>query len=304
MQPPRVESNPAPDATAIERRLVAIEQTLSRTSIDARLAEIQAAVNKLSPPSLFTTALPALTGLLGVFIGGIINERLQKARLNQEATLAASKAQQDRELSEKQAKLQIGSAVIDWKLKQLSQLYGPLRALLGQSLGLYREMNEALVAARADKFRFIEGGTDPDKKQFQIQTPPGNWTRFRTVIHIFEVYRQGFGVEAYFDEIVSIGGQMVKIIKEHAGYARPQEKDLMGVFGKYLSHFAVLKAVHEAAKARAVTQGDGAEASATVTPPPQVNLSAAFPEVIHKLIDQGFEGLTTDIEQWHQKAVT
>jgi hypothetical protein len=306
--PSRVQPNPAPELTVIENRLAAIEQTLSRTNIDARLAEIQAAVNKLSPPSLLTTLMPALiaalAGLTGVFIGSIGNERLQKARLGQEAILANSKAQQERELSEKQAKLQIGSAVIDWKLKQLSLLYGPLRALLGQSLGLYREMNEALVAAHADKFRFIESGTDPDKKQFQIQTSPGNWTRFRTVIHIFEVYGHGFGVETYFDEIVSIGAQMVKIIQEHAGYARAQEKDLMGVFGKYLAHFAVLKAVHEAAKAKAAAEkAAGTGEPSTFAPPLQVNLSAVFPEVIHTLINQGFDALTADIEQWHQKAV-
>jgi hypothetical protein len=90
------------------------------------------------------TVIAALAGLAGVFIGSIGGERLQKARLTQEAALASAKAQQERNLSEKQAKLQIGSAVIDWELKQLSLLYSPVHALLGQSFGLYREMNEAL----------------------------------------------------------------------------------------------------------------------------------------------------------------
>jgi hypothetical protein len=193
--------------------------------------------------------------------------------------------------------------VVESKLKQLSLLYGPLRALLGQSFGLYREMN-AILLTHPDKFRLLPTGTDPDAKEFQIETSPGNWTRFRTVIHIFNVYGQGLGVDTYFDEIVSIGAQMVKIIQENAGYARPQERDLMVVFGRYLAHFAVLKAVHDAAKANVGTgQAGGAARSATVTPLLQVNVSAAFPEVIHTLINQGFDALTTDIEQWHQKAV-
>jgi len=290
VQPPgsRTPSNPPPELTAIEGRLAAIEQTLNRTSIDARLADIRDAVDKLKPPSFLTTILPsgiaALAGLLGVLAGGLLNGRLQKA------------------LSDKQAKLQIGSAVIDWKLKQLSLLYGPLRALLGQSFGLYREMNTILLT-RTDKFRYNPTGTDPDKKEFEVETSPGNWTRFRTVIHILEVYGKGFGVDTYFDEIVSIGSQMVKIIQEHAGYARPEEKDLMGVFGKYLAHYAVLKAVHEAAKANVAGQPGGTAGPATPTPPLQVNVSAAFPEVIHTLINQGFDALASDIEQWHQKAV-
>jgi hypothetical protein len=44
--------------------------------------------------------------------------------------LKAKKAAQDLALSHRQAKLEIGSAVVDWEIKQLSLLYGPLRALL------------------------------------------------------------------------------------------------------------------------------------------------------------------------------
>lgn len=306
----RTQPAPAAELTAIEARLTAIEQTLSRTSIDSRLTEIREAVDKLKPSSLFTIVLPsliaALAGLAGVLIGSYGNERLQKVRLAQEAVLANAKAQQERDLSERQAKFEIGTAVIDWELKQLSLLYGPLRALLGQSFGLYREMNEVLLAHK-DKFRLIPipTATDPDRKEFQIQASPGNWTRFRTVIHISEVYGHGFGVDTYFDEIVSIGAQMVKIIQQHAGYARAQEKDLMGVFAKYLAHFAVLKAVHKAAIGKSGPErANGSPSAPTPTPALQVNLSAVFPEVIHDLINQGFEALTVDIDQWHQKAVT
>lgn len=86
-----------------------------------------------------------------MLLGGILNERLQRRRLvqeihlanskaDQEKQLAADKARQEREFSEKQSQLQIGHAVVEWELKQLSLLYGPVRALLGQSFGLYRQM--------------------------------------------------------------------------------------------------------------------------------------------------------------------
>jgi hypothetical protein len=289
----------------VDKRLAEIEQTLSRSSVETRLAAIEDKIADLKHSSLLSTMLPsiiaALAGLLGVLIGGISNERLQRGRLRQEEAAATAKAQQERELSQKQAKLQIGNAVVEWQLKQLSLLYGPLRALLGQSFGLYREMNNVLLT-HADHFRLASpaDATDPDKKVFQIKTSSGEWRRYRTVIDISQVYGQGFGVEAYFDEIVSIGARIMSIIEQHAGYARPEQKNLMEMFAKYLAHFAVLKSVHEEAKGKLSpkSEGEGKRTAGFV-----VNLSAAFPEDIHKLIDEGFVAITGEIEQWRQKAV-
>jgi hypothetical protein len=308
------EPNAAAQLAAINGRLAAMEQALKPNSVDARLAVIEQLIREMKPSSPFTIALPwviaFLGGLIGVVIGGFISQRLQGARLKQEAKiaddkaahekeLATAQAQQDRDLSEKQAKLQIGTAVIDWELKQLSLLYGPLRALLGQSRALYGEMNRVLLK-HTDLFRTTDGADGPE---FQIQTSPGEWTRFRTVIHIFEVYGKGFGVETYFDEIVLIGAQMVKIIQQNAGYARAEEKELMVIFGKYLAHFAVLKSMHEAARAKLnPSSPDAGSGAATQSPAPEVNISAAFPDVIHVLINQGFEAITADIEHWRNRA--
>jgi hypothetical protein len=295
----------------IDGRLSAIEQTLKPSGTDAKLAVIEQLIRDIKPTSLVTTLMPSVIAFIGalggVLIGGYVNERLQRARLTQEAKiaddkathekeLASAKAKQDRELSEKQTKLQIGNAVIDWEIKQLSLLYGPLRALLGQSRALYAEMNAALVQ-QSPLFRLFGGEDGTKKPEFQIQTSSGEWRRFRTVIDIFEVYGQGYGVEVYFDEIVSIGAEMVKVIQQQAGYARAEEKEVIGVFGNYLAHFAVLKAMHEAAKARV-----GKDPSSKTVPAPSVNISAAFPEVIHVLINQGFNAISEDIEKWRQQA--
>jgi hypothetical protein len=125
------------DLGTIGGRLGSFEQTLNRTCIDSRLTEIEKSIHE-NKPSLLTTLLPSLIAfvgaLAGVLAGCLVNERIQKTRLENEARLdgekatldkelAESKARQERELSEKQAKLQIGSAVIDWEIKQSSQLY-------------------------------------------------------------------------------------------------------------------------------------------------------------------------------------
>jgi len=238
---------------------------------------------------LLPSVIAFFGALFGVYIGGRNAEKLQNARLKQDA-----------EAAEKKARLDIASAVVEFEIKQISLLYGPLRAFLGQSEALYREVNKVLLTTANSLFRVTEEAGE--RPEFQIQEAPGKWVRFRTVLHIFEVCGKGYEVEAYFDEIVAIGAEMVKIIHEQAGYARAEEKDLMTVFGKYLAHFAVLKAMHEAAKARVSPQIPPVQGSPVVPHTPGVNPSAAFPYTIHTLINQGFEAISSDIQQWRQRA--
>lgn len=330
-QPPAAAGD---EGAEVRRRLVAIEtlgDSVSKrlTTIEAQTTDVQQRIRTIDAtlagqkePTIFATLLPAfiaaVAAVLGVFLGGYINDRQQRERLKQEMAIADSKAehernlatgkaQQERELAAKQAKLQIGGAVVEWQLKQLSLLYGPMRALLGQSLGLYRQMNQALAQADSSRFKFADVAPDVDGKVFQIQTLPGTWERFRTVMHISEVYGRGFGVETYFDEIVSIGGRIEKIIQEHAGYARHEQKDLMNVFAQYLAHFAILKHLHEEAKAKR-TAGQVADKHPVALPEStpaklKVDVSAAFPQEIHVLVNQGFDAITKDIEEWRAKAI-
>jgi hypothetical protein len=216
-----------------------------------------------------------------------------------------------RELAERQSKLLIGNAVVEWQLKQLYLLYGPVRALLGQSFGLYRQMNKVLENADRERFRFVTvpdslGQNSEDGEQFQIRTPSHEWERFRMVMHINEVYGQGFGVETYFDEIVSIGTRIVTIIEQSAGYARPEEAQLMNVFARYLAHFAVLKHLHGIARAASAWERSRSLSSTNETDTFEnlkVDVSAVFPVELHDLINQGFNAITKDIGQWRARAL-
>lgn len=308
-------SDPSVQSLAgVERRLASIEKELSNSDVSSRLGVIESEIKALKHSSLLTTTLPsviaAVAALLGIAVGGFVQNHLQQARLDREEKAADLKAAQDRLLAEKQAKLQIGNAVVDWQLKQLSLLYGPLRALLGQSVGLYRQMNKLLVQAAPSRFRLLKVENTQEQngeygEEFQIQTAMG-WERFRTVMHIDEVYGQNYGVETYFDEIVAIGARTVRIIEQNAGYARPEEKELMDVFAKYLAHFAVLEHLHGLARKRLeyflhqtseiADQGSGLA-------PMKVDVSAVFPNELHGLMTAGFSALTEDIEQWRQKAL-
>lgn len=293
--------------TEVDRRLAAIEATTR--AAETNLASLASALVAQSKPSSLTTVMPAiiaaLAGLLGVGIGGFANYRVQQRQLDQQRVLADARATQDRELSESQSRLQIGTAVVEWQLRQLSLLYGPLRALLGQSFALYRQMNQALVRSAGDRFRFVEGDSGIDGQIFEIKLPAGQWERFRLVMHLAEVYGKGYGVETYVAEIVAIGARIEKIIQEHAGYGRPEQKELMSVLARYLAHFAVLKNVCDQART-SVARPDARD---TAGPSAglgtlRVDLSAVFPQEIHTLVNEGFEAISREVDSWRQKATT
>jgi hypothetical protein len=304
----------AQSLAGVEHRLDSIETRLTNSDVSDRLGKIEEELKKMKDSSLLTTVLPsvvaALAALAGIGVGALAQDRLQQARLDREEKTANKKAELDRTLAEKQAKLQIGNAVVDWQLKQLSLLYGPVRALLGQSFGLYRQMNKLLEQADPSRFRLLkvpnaQGQNAQHGEEFQIQTA-GGWERFRTVMHIDEVYGRNYGVETYFDEIVAIGARTVRIIEQNAGYARPEEKELMDVFAKYLAHFAVLRHLHGLARKRLERFLQKPSETANQDPglaPMKVDVSAVFPTELHGLITAGFSGLTEDIEQWRQKAL-
>ena len=316
----------ARSTASTQKKLDLIDQKLSNSQVPGQVSEVLRLVNEQKRSSLVATLLPAgiaaAAALGGILIGGILQDRMQRGRLAQEKAiadeksaheleLATAKASQERDLAEKQAKLQIGNAVVDWQLKQLFLLYGPLRAVLGQSAALYRQMNLVLTRADAGQFRLLDvmqasGPNALHGQEFQILID-GSWDRFRTVLHIERVYGRGYGVETYFDEIVTIGARIVSVIEENAGYARPDDDSLMEVFAKYLAHFAVLKHIHGLAKSKAERFSGGPDVEAPGEPLQGrllVDVSAAFPSKLHDLVNAGFSALSHDVEDWRQRAIT
>lgn len=191
-----------------------------------------------------------------------------------------------RRLNREQERAKVSSSYIEWQLKQLSELYGPLRALLGQSIAIYRQMNMVLIAADGKKFRLEpKPGADFDDAEFQIFLD-GKWERFRTVEHLPVVYKQNYGVEPYFDDVVKAGAAIAEMIRKSAGYVRQEDKELIKVMGTYLAHYGVLCRLHE----RAV-EGEKVKPTAADT-------KASFPHVIHELVDNGFNAINTQIMDW------
>jgi hypothetical protein len=189
-------------------------------------------------------------------------------------------------MSARDAQNEVANAYVEWQLRQLSELYGPLRALFGQSNEIYRQMNLALISADKCRFQLVDGD-DFDGKEFQIKLGE-NWTRFRTVQHLTEVYSRGYGVEPYFDDVVTIGERTADVIKQNAGYARSEDIDLLIYMGKYLGHFLVLKRLHERAKAGQEIVLNDADRAAT------------FPNQIQSFVADGFAAIHKQVMEWRK----
>lgn len=254
-----------------------------------RLATIEAAIQEVAkqtpaPPD-YTPALMSLGGtLFGVLVGGVISIWSQRREIAHQQALA-----------ERRARLEIANSFVQWQLKQLSELYGPLHALLRQSHALYRHMNKILIHSDNSKFQLRDepGSHDFDKQVFEIMVD-GQWTTFRTIMHIGDVYGRNYGIEKYFDEVIAIGARIVQIIREKAGYTRPEQADLIALFGKYLAHYSVLQGVH----AKMV----GSKSESVL--PMEVEESAVFPREIQGMVDIGYNAIILELNEWRTKAST
>lgn len=244
-------------------RLAAVESSIAKSADRA-----DAVAMRTSRFSLYTVLGTALLTAILTLVGQHLLMRHQ------------------RKMSARDSENEVANSYVDWQLKQLSELYGPLRALLGQSNEIYRQMNRALIGADKDRFRLVDGD-DFDGKEFQIKLDE-QWTRFRTVQHLPEVYGKMYGVEPYFDDVVAVGERMADVIREKAGYARSEDSDLLVYLGKYLGHFFVLKRLYERAKAGQEIVVNEADRAAT------------FPKKIQKLVCEGFAEINKQVMEWRK----
>jgi len=275
---------PPPGEALIAKRLDAI---------DAKLAE-----PKAKPPDYVPAFITFASGLIGAVLGAFIALMTQRRALAAQTQLTERSADHAKQLADAKSKLEIRNSFAQWQLKQLSDLYGPLHALLRQSNALYRLMNEALEKSAGAKFRIVQGepNDDFDGKVFQIHIN-GDWERFRTVMHIGQVYGEGYGIEAYFDELVAIGGRMARVIEEKAGFTRDDQKALIPLFGRYLAHYQVLLHLQRLAKARIEAKAKG-EKVADMT----VDSAAVFPQEIQRIVFDGYERLVDELNDWRALA--
>lgn len=279
-------SQPDPTAQAA-RALANVEASLSR--IEHRMP----AVWWTTPLTTFISVV--IGGLLSGCIAYAMQVRLQKHQGDQ----ASKRATLDEALADKKARHEVEQAKFEWHLRQLMELYGPLRALFDGSNEVYRRMNEVLISHDPRRYRDLtlsdQGeqpkSIDPDHRYFEtFDESIGEWRKFRTIIDWTSVYGRGLGVDGYFDRIVSIGDRISKLIEVKSGLVMPHHGDLLAAFGKYLAHFEVLRELH------AQSQPNTDDTSRTaIGAPMTVRVAAAFPNKIQELVTAGSDELLAEL---------
>lgn len=247
----------------------------SLTSVNAQLSALEASIIKASERADGDRARTAWFAIATVAISGILSLLAQWFLLRHQ-----------RSMNQEQSQAEVSNSYVEWQLQQLSELYGPLRALLGQSNAMYRQMNRALAEAAPKMFRLKkEEGADFDNEVFEIFFD-SQWTRFRTIKHIGEVYNKKYNVEPYFDDVVEVGERMANLIRNKAGYVQPSDKELIEVMGSYLAHYSVLSRLHKRAKdGESLKDNKGDE-------------KATFPIAIQKLVNDGFYTINAEVMDW------
>jgi hypothetical protein len=254
---------------AVNGRLNAVESAIIKAAERADLDR--------SRTSWFAFWTVIASGILSCFSGLVIQNFVMRHQ---------------RAINKDKAHAEVSNSYIEWQLKQLSELYGPLRALLGQSNAMYRQMNRVLESAAPEMFRLKrEQGADFDNEVFEI-FKNDQWSRFRTVKHLDDVYGKGYGVEPYFDDVVEVGARMANLMRDKAGYVQPSDRNLIEVMGAYLAHYAVLSRLHKRAK-------DGAPNKANTS-----DEKATFPISIQKLVNDGYDTINQEVMNWKSNGRT
>lgn len=263
----------SPSPSDLVRTDPLILQSLARQQAD--LENIQKKVEALQSAWWKTILQTIVGGLVGGILAAASAWVLQRAKLKH-----------DQAVAREQTELTVAKSIVDWRLQQLEHLYGPLHILLGQSKGLYRQMNALLLERDSLSYRFEPDEASSDGQTFYAKVDSG-WEPFRLVKQFPKVYKQDKGVDYLIDQMISTGTRIVSVTETNAGLALPQQDGLADAFAAYLAHFSILRQVHDSIRA-------GIEV-------PPIMSEAAFPRHLPVLIAEGRRILAGALNDWEKR---
>lgn len=233
-----------------------------------RIIEALGALKSSPWGSIFAAFVAAIVAILG-------NHSLQRKRLKQESVLANQKAS-----------LESAQAFVTWRVKQMEELYGPLRALLAQSKGVYTQLCEHLCRTFPDKYQLRdEAGLAIPRKAYHVNTGK-DWVVFKLLEHMPQLAGDEINAGPLIDQVIAIGKRIVGVVSSRAGLVLPIQDLLTAAFGEYLAHFVVLKEVHTAMK-----EGK----------PPRQYKTGFYPRSLNSLVDAGFDLIAHEIAEWEAR---
>jgi len=230
---------------------------------------------------LATAIIGSIVVLLSALLGRNGQEAAARAAAEANATLARNAAADAKQMAADSALFKHAEQMMEFKLKQIQDFYGPLYAALQQSKGLYDKLLDQLINDEPGTYRKVENPTGDDYR-FQVMDNQEQWQSFRLVDQLPAVKNNPRAL-ALVDANLALGAQMCEIISKSAGYA---SEDLLEQLGQYMAHYAILKAIR-----------DGSEKEAF---PPGRHKIGAYPFGFDKNIGEKYHALSKEIGRYGQ----
>jgi hypothetical protein len=169
-------------------------------------------------------------------------------REDRRAALAAENAVN---LSRREAIFRDTEKILEFRLKQMEEFYAPMRALLGQSKGLYDKMLRQLSEDDPARYRRDPESQDEEEFRLQVLASDGEWREFRLLDQLPAV-TQSEKAFALAKAILEIGDRMTKVISDHAGLA---SEEIIELLGEYMAHYATITTIYKLGETQAYEPG-------------------------------------------------
>jgi hypothetical protein len=258
-----------------------------------RILEVEASEKAI--PWYSSALIPILTAIIG---GLAVYWSARMGKSGQELAAKAAEASANR-AAEANAELAKNAAVeavrlakdaalfkhaeqmMEFKLKQIQEFYGPLYAALRQSRGLYDKLLDQLVYDDPARYQRTPSATGDDYR-LQVLDKAGQWKDFRLVDQL-PALKSNPRAMALVDAIVGLGKNMCEIIATRAGYAAENSVELLGL---YMAHHAILTAIRNGPETEAFEPGR--------------HKVGAFPYGLDDVIGDKYHELSNAIDQYGQ----
>lgn len=273
---------PAPAAPVQRDGASAQDVAQVRDDVNALGESLRAQIESVRP-AWWERFVPAVIGLLGVFVGGLVSWQLQSRQIDLSTQLQQQQLRENDRLGRAKAGYESLSKVVDHQMRQVNEFYSPLRLMLQRSGGVRRQLCDQLVAKDPSRFQMRSEG-DGGVHLYVLETD-GGATPFRLIQHMYELATQHAELLPLVKEIVAIGVAMTELIKTKGGMAITGSDAVNTALGRYLAHFSILQDM--TAKA---------EASPDLLEKLQYNV--AYPRDLDAALDADIAVLTGDIEIW------
>lgn len=225
------------------------------------------------------TALAVIGVAFVTLLGSLIGQFLLASRQDRRAIVAAEQAA---ELAKQEAIFRQTGTILEYRLKQMEQFYGPMRALLEQSRGLYEKMCDQLAQDEPQRYRQL---SEPDAQGYVMQVfddKDGTWKGFRLLDQLPAVRQSNPKAFALAEETLHIGEKMTEILSERAGLA---SEEVLDVLGQYMAHYATLSLIHKGDETEPYRPGSHPQKS-------------YYPRELNPRIEAGYRELSQFIDKY------